>query len=178
MNAPDRQAWLQARRVCLCGCGAATSAGASFAHGHWAKTSAGRARLSAARFRGSVSSHGDGYLVVRQSIGITKLQHVAIAERLMGGPLPRGAEVHHVNGVRSDNRSENLVVCPDTAYHQLLHRRQRALDACGDPDKRQCSFCRKWDDKENLYIPKRSGRIEHRACGRVYRAELKKGKLK
>lgn len=54
-------------------------------------------------------------------------EHILVAETAIGKHLPPGAEVHHVNGVKSDNRPANLVVCQDHQYHLLLHRRQRML---------------------------------------------------
>lgn len=55
------------------------------------------------------------------------LEHVLIAERALGKALPAGAEVHHVNEDRADNRRGNLVVCQDRAYHLLLHWRAAAI---------------------------------------------------
>lgn len=39
--------------------------------------------------------------------------HCELAEKALGKPLPKGARVHHINGISDDNRHENLVVCPD-----------------------------------------------------------------
>ncbi len=67
---------------------------------------------------GYVDLHVDGRRVY---------EHVLVAERALGRLLPKGARVHHVNENKSDNRPENLVICPDEAYHRLLHVRMKAL---------------------------------------------------
>jgi len=56
-----------------------------------------------------------------------KTQDVArfIAEQALGKPLPKGALVHHADGNALNNDPENLVICPDNAYHNLLHKRLR-----------------------------------------------------
>ncbi len=51
--------------------------------------------------------------------------HRMIAERALGRPLPKGAEVHHWNMDKTNNRNLNLVICQDTAYHNLLHARMK-----------------------------------------------------
>lgn len=61
-------------------------------------------------------------------------EHVLIAERALGKRLPKGAQVHHFNEDRSDNRPQNLVICEGRTYHALLHTRARILRAGGDPD--------------------------------------------
>jgi hypothetical protein len=115
----------------------------------------------------SLRLHDNGHGYLRGTGKV--LQHVAIAERVMGKPLPAQAEVHHVNGVRNDNRNQNLVICEDHAYHMLLHVRQRALDACGNPNYRKCSYCGEWDDSENLTVAGASQR--HRTCHNAHMRE-------
>jgi hypothetical protein len=75
--------------------------------------------------KGTGSLRKDGYRVITVD-GREILEHVHIAEKALGKHLPKGAVVHHVNEVRSDNTPTNLVVCPNNAYHYLLHRRMRA----------------------------------------------------
>jgi HNH endonuclease len=72
-----------------------------------------------------------------------KYEHVVVAEAVLGRLLPGGAIVHHVNGVKTDNRPENLVICPDQGYHKLIHARQRIVDAGGNPNAdKVCSDCK------------------------------------
>lgn len=77
-------------------------------------------------------------------------EHVLIVSNALGRPIPPGAEVHHANQVKSDNRPCNLVLCPDRAYHSLLHQRLRALEACGNPNWLPCKYCHKYDAPEAL----------------------------
>ena len=70
-----------------------------------------------------------GYIQFRAANGRQgKRQHVLVAEKALGRELPNGARVHHANGIKSDNRPDNLVICPDEAYHMLLHKRIREYD--------------------------------------------------
>ena len=73
--------------------------------------------------------------------GVKKFEHVRIAESALGKELPAGAVVHHVDGSRDNNSNDNLVVCPDRAYHNLLHARMDAVNASGNPDFRKCRWC-------------------------------------
>jgi hypothetical protein len=109
----------------------------------------------------------DGY-VGHNVAGRTKLEHVLVAERALGKPLPIGAQVHHWDRNRANNANENLVICPDQAYHRLLHRRMDALDACGNPNWMPCRFCRQYDAPENLYIAPNGVHAYHRACSATY----------
>lgn len=71
------------------------------------------------------------------------LEHVLVAERALGKPLPAGAEVHHVDGSGGNNARGNLVICQDKAYHKLLHFRERIVRIGGDPDTQKiCSTCK------------------------------------
>jgi hypothetical protein len=45
-----------------------------------------------------------------------------VAEEKIGRRLKDEEVVHHINGDRHDNRSENLKVFPDSASHLHSHR--------------------------------------------------------
>lgn len=96
--------------------------------------------------------------------------HILIAEKAAGIPLVYPMEVHHANEVRSDNRNLNLVICQDRAYHQLLHIRSRAYDACGNANWRKCSVCKEYDDtaKMSLSYQWTTEAYYHRKCQAEY----------
>ena len=64
-----------------------------------------------------------GYVLLTVD-GKRKYEHIHIAEKALGRSLPSKACVHHMNSVPWDNFTPyNLVICPDQAYHMLLHKR-------------------------------------------------------
>ncbi len=106
---------------------------------------------------------GAGYVEVVGN-GQRKLEHIVVAERAMGKPMPAGAIVHHVNENRSDNRPANLVVCPSIAYHKFIHMRMRALAACGNANWMRCQYCKAYDDPSNMYVYPHRNSAQHRKC--------------
>ena len=79
-------------------------------------------------------------------------EHVLIAEAVLGKKLPAGAIIHHVDGNKSNNCKNNLVICQDQEYHCLLHSRTNSLSGCGDVNKRLCSVCKEWVDQDSFYL--------------------------
>lgn len=123
--------------------------------------------------------NSDGYMVGIDMSVVPKrvvYQHVYIVEQVLGRSLPKGAEVHHFDENRSNNSNNNLVVCQDKAYHKLLHSRQNAMAACGNPNWRACAFCKKYDDIRNMKIHSTGrqkgtaqARYRHSSCFASYR---------
>jgi len=100
-----------------------------------------------------------------------RFTHVVMAEKALGRHLPKGVQVHHVDENRLNNDPNNLVICPDQAYHALLHQRADALDACGHTHWRKCKYCKQWDDPKNLRIYVSS--VCHFRCEQEYRRQRK-----
>jgi hypothetical protein len=105
---------------------------------------------------GSTKITARGYVVVKvgplcrrrrrrgrpRSTGDWRYQHDVIAEAALGHRLPDGAELHHVDEVKTNNANNNLAILQSSAEHQELHRKMRVRAAGGDPWRdRRCCDC-------------------------------------
>lgn len=98
-----------------------------------------------------------------------RLEHVLIVERAIGHSLPPKAEVHHIDGNKQNNTPSNLVVCPNRAYHKLLHKRQEAKAACGKAHWLKCWICRKYGPPRYFHVTTSSDK--HKLCWNKYQRE-------
>lgn len=105
----------------------------------------------------------------RANHGSRVLEHIVIAETALGRALPKGVEVHHVNGDRHDNAPNNLVICQDRSYHQLLHQRTKAFKATGNARARKCTHCQQWEtDLTKIVVRVKPNFAYHRKCKNKY----------
>ena len=123
-----------------------------------------------ARWKGGKAIRAKGYAWLllpkhpRADPGGYVLEHLVLVEKALGKPLPEGAEIHHFDKDKLNNKNNNLVVCNDHKYHHLLHSRQAAMEACGNPNYRRCRFCKVWDAPENIHISPHSNGAWHHVC--------------
>lgn len=120
-------------------------------------------------------THGGGIIQPHSSPGVGsvdergyrrnghKREHVLLAEKALGKKLPSGVVTHHFDGDKSNN-SCNLVICQNQAYHFLLHSRQTAAEACGNPNWIKCRYCKVWDDPITGNMLVSPGSNHHRKC--------------
>lgn len=74
----------------------------------------------------------DGYVMVVVDIGKARAEHRIVLEEKLGRPLLAHESAHHINGIRNDNRPENLEL-----WVGAIRYGQRAADIrchhCGTP---------------------------------------------
>lgn len=164
--------WCYMRSICkINGCGKPVN-GLGLCSNHYQMFKRnGDPNIRTRRERGTGGYDKSGYLIVGDNGDRTRV-HISICEKAICKELPPGAVVHHVDRNPRNNSNTNLVVCPSTEYHQLLHVRTRALDACGNANWRKCKRCGKYDAPENLSIYKTEA--IHSECNRLHVARYRK----
>lgn len=125
----------------------------------------GNAQTTKVRARHEGSPTGSGYWHTMHD-GQRKQDHVWVAERALGKPLPPESIVHHVDENPLNNEPSNLVICPSRAYHALIHTRMRALAESGHADWRKCWICKCYDAPGNMAKVERSqgAYFQHNTC--------------
>jgi predicted nucleic acid-binding Zn ribbon protein len=63
-----------------------------------------------AKSAGTKRTNSYGYILVKVDQRTWRQEHRIVMEQKLGRPLGRQEKVHHINGIRSDNRPENLEV--------------------------------------------------------------------
>lgn len=64
----------------------------------------------------------NGYKQYRGNSG-WQFTHRTVAARKIGSPVPDGYQVHHRNGIKTDNRPSNISVVP-ASVHRKIHNKK------------------------------------------------------
>ena len=103
------------------------------------------------QWKGGRFKRSDGYIIIRNPKEQTKfvLEHRVVMANHIGRELERTEDVHHINGIRDDNRIENLKLLSHGA-HKALHTTKPATERAFT--EVECKFCGKHFLKRNEQI--------------------------
>ena len=94
------------------------------------KRASARCGPLAAHWKGGRISHSaNGYILLRVNKRYV-FEHRFLMEQKLGRKLLHSEHVHHINGVKNDNRLENLVVLSESQHHSLHSPHRHAPRQC------------------------------------------------
>lgn len=105
----------------------------SFKKGHSAGIRFGRDKDTSGannvRWNGGVQrSHGYRKILIPEHPYATKAgyvrEHRLVVEAILGRHLLPEENIHHINGIKDDNRAENLYLCSSNSEHQKIEHRK------------------------------------------------------
>ena len=78
-------------------------------------------------YKGGVHKHVSGYKMILcpnhpRKGGSYVMEHILIMEKKIDRYLTEDECVHHLNGIKEDNREENLELCKDASEHMAKHK--------------------------------------------------------
>jgi hypothetical protein len=93
-------------------------------------------------------------------------EHILVMEGAVGGPLPDGAEVHHLDGNKTNNVIENLYLCRDRHHHMVLEAALKRLRRSGDVTVKRCHLCTRLLGLDEFHRDKNSWDGRNNDCKR------------
>lgn len=83
-------------------------------------------------WKGGKSKNGKGYIFIYQpghprAYQNRVLEHIIIWEQANGIPLPKGWVIHHLNGIKDDNRPANLMALPNKKHYLVLQAKAKRI---------------------------------------------------
>lgn len=84
-------------------------------------------------WKGGKFTRDDGYIMIYYPRGtsIYMLEHRYLMEKKLGRRLRKKEIVHHINGIKSDNRLKNLEIINNQSMHARLHNLARGRNNKG-----------------------------------------------
>jgi len=79
------------------------------------------------QWKGGKYKHGDGYIMVRVGTDKYELEHRVVMANHLGRELKTHEHVHHINGVKDDNRIENLELTTASQHTKEHHAPKKDL---------------------------------------------------
>ena len=114
---------LYSKVKCECGCGELIP---SITKGRWkARYKLGHNDPEIRNWKGGRMRNSDGYILVWSPNHPFKgakgyiLEHRLVMEKHLGRYLKKGEQVHHINGIKDDNRIENLKLVTAKEHHEI-----------------------------------------------------------
>jgi len=80
-------------------------------------------------WKGGRSKTPSGYILVNaighpRAYGNNVYEHILVAEKKLGRCITKEERVHHINGIKDDNRPENLIVLTNEKEHVKIHYKE------------------------------------------------------
>lgn len=72
-------------------------------------------------WKGGKTIDDRGYVRINIASNKWKYEHILVMEKHIGRKLKKGECVHHINGVKNDNKLSNLMLFPTISSHTLFH---------------------------------------------------------